>query len=68
MTEVQREKSTLAHHHEASLPPYFTIPIGYEVIYYPVPLQSNAIVMNKYLLIPTTDSKRCKTWSGLCAV
>lgn len=66
--EAQQEESTFAHHHEAYLIPYFAIPIGYEVLYSPIPLQLNAIVMNKYLLIRINmDSKRFKTWFGPCA-
>ena len=68
MIEAQQEKSSPAHCHEPFSPSLFTTPRGYELLYSPIPLQSNAIVMNKYLLIHTTNSERCQTWSGLCTV
>ena len=68
MIEAQQEKSRPAHCHEPFSPSLFTTPRGYELLDPPIPLQSNAIVMNKYLSIPTTNSERCQTWSGLCTV
>ena len=68
MIEAQQEKSRPAHCHEPFSPSLFTTPSGYELLDSPIPLQSNAIVMNKYLSIPTTNSERCQTWSGLCTV